>query len=101
MKRTICSCLTCQAPCRTMPGMLVPGDVERLRPDATGRDAWALQHLEASEGALVARRGLMFRIPTIVPGRQADGRTVCSTARTAAAPYTPWRPTAARTWTCT
>jgi hypothetical protein len=59
-----------------MPGYLIPADLDRIHQHlAPERDllSWARCHLLASPGALVAVRGRRFRIPTLVPGRRADG----------------------------
>jgi hypothetical protein len=73
--RTVCACSACTANCRNIPGYLIPADLERLRDFLSpGEDllTWAHKHLLASPGALVARHGQMFRIPTLVPARQSD-----------------------------
>lgn len=74
--RTVCACPDCGAGCRHLPGYLVPADLDRLRDHlAPGEDllSWASRHLLASPGALVARAGTVFRIPTLVPARRSDG----------------------------
>ena len=66
--RTVCDCEACCALCEACPGMLVPGDWDRIA-EYTGEDltGWLL----ASPGALVAKligqRVATFRVPTIVP----------------------------------
>jgi hypothetical protein len=59
-----------------MPGYLIPADLERMKP--TDRDvfAWAEENLLASPGALVEKNGIRFRIPTLVPAKQADGSCI-------------------------
>src|SRR5262245_19155698 len=49
-RRTVCGCAFCQAPCRHLPGALVPSDLVRLCP--AGRDvfAWSEEHLRALTG---------------------------------------------------
>ncbi len=74
--RTVCDCSECTAGCRYLPGYLIPADLDRMRDHlAASVDllAWAREHLLASPGALVKRHGTVFRIPTLVPARQADG----------------------------
>lgn len=79
-KRTTCACAKCQAACQAMPGMCIPGDVDRIadllqiRPEA--RAVWLMDHFQASEGALVAQAGRAFRIPTIVPAARPDGSCI-------------------------
>lgn len=69
-ERTSCACGTCTALCRTMPGYLLPADLPRIA------EAIAPKRLEdvllASPGALVARGGKQFRIPTLVPARRRE-----------------------------
>jgi hypothetical protein len=52
-----------------MPGGLIPGDVERIARLLAVEDleAWALEHLEASQGASVPHDGKIVPLPTIVP----------------------------------
>jgi hypothetical protein len=74
--RTRCPCAACAAPCSFIPGYLVPDDLPRLAAHhGPGADplAWAAEHLLASPGALVARAGRAFRIPTLVPARGPGG----------------------------
>ena len=74
--RSVCACAECSAGCRYLPGYLVPADLDRVRAHlAPGEDllAWARGSLLASPGALVAHRGKLFRIPTLVPARRPDG----------------------------
>jgi Fe-S-cluster containining protein len=81
--RTICSCPDCTAGCRYLPAYLIPADLERMHTDLDpGEDllSWARKHLLASPGALVVRRGKAFRIPTLVPARQADGACIFLTS---------------------
>src|SRR5215469_8456673 len=74
--RSGCACPDCTAGCRHLPGYLIPADLDRLRahlaPDAELL-SWARGCLLASPGALVARGGELFRIPTLVPARRPDG----------------------------
>ena len=93
--RTVCACAACTAGCRHLPGYLVPADLERLRDHlAPGEDllAWARRHLLASPGALVARAGKVFRIPTLVPARQPGGacRFLTGQGRCAVHPAAPF-----------
>jgi hypothetical protein len=74
-ERTVCACVQCTNYCRHVPGYLVPSDLERLGDYCGGSgvfDGWATQHLLASPGALVIRKGALGRIPTLVPARRAD-----------------------------
>ncbi len=74
--RTICSCPACTRNCQFIPGYLIPADLERIHQHlAPTQDLleWAKEHLLASPGALVAQKGKVFRIPTLVPARQSRG----------------------------
>lgn len=88
-ERTFCKCNQCKAACKTMPGSLAPGDLERIStylgdeppisPDpqdgAMFKPAF-MRNFRASEGALVKRNGELMRIPTIVPAQREDGRCI-------------------------
>lgn len=83
-ERSYCDCEMCKAGCKSMPGMLAPGDfdaiAEHMGVDDPGED-FARDHFVASEGALVVTAdGNMTRIPTIVPKQTANGRCVFLTA---------------------
>lgn len=81
--RTVCACAECVRNCRHIPGYLIPADLDRLRQHlAPGEDllVWARRHLLASPGAKVLQAGRVFRIPTLVPARQADGTCTFLTA---------------------
>ena len=81
-ERTYCKCGQCKAVCRTLPGNLAPGDLERisdyLEVTAAGGELTPafLANFQASEGELVKRDGELMRIPTIVPAQRANGRCV-------------------------
>lgn len=82
-ERTSCDCSKCAAACRTMPGYLIPGDIERIA-EYVGADPdnedFLLKNFRASEGPLVVKNGERFRIPTIVPAQFDDnGRCVFMT----------------------
>jgi len=75
--RTSCSCKTCVANCRTMPGCLVPADLDRMIPAGADPFKWAETNLLASPGALVWSHEVgEFRIPTLVPAKKADGSCI-------------------------
>lgn len=74
--RSVCACTGCTAGCRHLPGYLVPADLDRIHAHLTPDEdllTWACRCLLASPGALVARGGKLFRIPTLVPARRPDG----------------------------
>lgn len=71
VERTSCGCEKCKAPCRVIPGYLLPSDLERLMGDDPYQ--WAETHLRASPGALVSKDGESFRIPTLVPATVDGG----------------------------
>jgi len=106
-ERTTCDCSKCGAACRTMPGNLVPGDLERIYEHATGQpatndgastpsfDEWTLEHFEASSGAVVAtiHNGTMIQrsVPSIVPRQVDAGRCVfLQGGKCAIHPVAPW-----------
>ena len=82
-ERSVCDCEECQIPCRTMPGCLIPGDLERIlayvKPE---KDLpFIAANFLASEGALVATvaangQPVATRVPTIVPAVQENGACV-------------------------
>jgi Fe-S-cluster containining protein len=78
--RTVCDCADCRKPCEHMPGMLAPGDLERIADYVALPIPEALPMFRASPGAKVAKQTLtglhVFRIPTIVPAQDETGRCV-------------------------
>lgn len=81
-ERTKCACDTCRVGCKTMPGALIPGDLERIA-EHTGHaddDAWILEHFRLSDGAIVAKRVngklVQWNVPSIVPASKPDGSCV-------------------------
>lgn len=66
IQRSSCSCSQCRCACETMPGYLVPEDLEHL----------PVEHLRSSSGALVIKDGVPMQIPTIVPASRPDGSCV-------------------------
>lgn len=83
--RTTCACDVCSVGCRTCPGPLIPGDLERIAayrgvtaPDEVRR--FAKQYFCASEGGKFAKiiRGAMrvFTVPTVTPQQRSDGTCV-------------------------
>src|SRR5688500_18711311 len=73
-QRSKCDCAGCVACCKAMPGMLIPGDAERI--ESTRPKLFPSEYLVASAGALVVYRGKPMRIPTIVPAQKPDGSCV-------------------------
>lgn len=80
-ERTVCACQTCIAGCKSKPGALAPGDLEAIQTHlGQSGDEFVETHFQASEGALVAKiiddAPVRFRVPSIVPAQQPDGRCV-------------------------
>lgn len=85
-ERTTCDCAGCTAGCRTMPGSLIPGDLERIARHCgqEGNHEWIVAHFLSSEGARVAKqikyqgtpRMIEFSVPTIVPAQKENGDCV-------------------------
>jgi hypothetical protein len=59
-----------------MPGFLIPSDLERMIPADTNPFRWAELNLLASPGAVVAKDGVTFRIPTLVMAVKPDGSCI-------------------------
>lgn len=83
-ERSYCSCDKCKAGCKSMPGCLAPGDMDRIT-DFLGIEEptpeWIAEHFAASEGALVITAdGHATRIPTITPKQRENGRCVFLTS---------------------
>lgn len=72
--RTVCGCRSCQQNCEHIPGYIIPCDLERFIAEF-GND-WPESHLLASPGAVVAYKGRVFRVPTLVPARQDNGKCI-------------------------
>ena len=74
-ERTVCDCPECSRHCTSCPGMLIPGDMERM---AEHLGIWPHTYLAngllASPGALVVMQGTVARIPTIVPAMASYGK---------------------------
>lgn len=75
-KRTECACDECTHNCRVIPGYLIPDDIERISRHLgyINLVRFAFENLAASPGATVMSGGdgRIFRIPTLVPQRQAN-----------------------------
>lgn len=73
--RIICACRVCTLPCRHMPGMLIPSDIEPMSIACGELNPldWAKKTLVASPGALVRGGGVEYRIKTLVPASREDG----------------------------
>ncbi|MBL8792406.1 MAG: hypothetical protein JNM56_00730 [Planctomycetia bacterium] len=94
-ERSVCACPECVRNCRFIPGYLIPADLPRVAahlPCGVDLFAWSRQHLLASPGAQVLRRGRVFRIPTLVPARRPDGacRFLMADDRCAVHPVAPF-----------
>ncbi|GMU20595.1 MAG: hypothetical protein AMXMBFR13_06920 [Phycisphaerae bacterium] len=73
--RTVCACSKCRSFCKIIPGMLAPGDPERIAEYLGISSIEVNGRLLASPGAIVVHRytGSVGRIHTIVPERTAEG----------------------------
>ena len=82
-ERTSCDCDVCKVGCRTMPGSLIPGDLDRIC-EYTGHEIgsdWVLSNFLASDGGKVGvpcddGSMLFFEVPSITPRQKEDGRCV-------------------------
>jgi Fe-S-cluster containining protein len=82
VERTFCDCRRCTAFCRTMPGDLAPGDIDRIA-DYLGVEAteqFVQANFRAASGRTIPYRGGEADVPTIVPAQRPDGRCVFFTA---------------------
>lgn len=85
-ERSSCACQTCVAGCKTMPGYLIPSDIDRIGESFGVQEEnlleFAQKNLVASEGATVGRyhplygRVVPIKVPTIVPRSKPDGSCV-------------------------
>jgi Fe-S-cluster containining protein len=74
-KRTICACQGCKELCHRIPGCLIPGDIGLIADHLKITSEQVIDnYLLASPGAIVASKGVVFRIPTIVPDRDKTGK---------------------------
>ena len=74
-ERTECDCEECIQFCVSLPGSLIPADLEAIS-GRLGYDdlvQFAVENLLASPGAIVSDGKNLIRIPTLVPQRGADG----------------------------
>lgn len=84
IERTYCACDACKQVCRTQPGDLAPGDVERIA-DFLGVDATD-QFVEANFVATLGHLSAdcvpdeTVKVPTIAPAQRPDGRCVFLTS---------------------
>ena len=81
--RTSCACAPCTEFCKKSPGHLLPYDLfriaDRLVADKTITETkQVMDYLQASKGAVVgdSQTGKLYRIGTIVPKRQENGRCI-------------------------
>lgn len=81
-ERTFCDCRRCKAFCRTIPGDLAPGDIERIARylGVEPSDEFIEQNFLAAEGRTVNRDGTEKKVPTIVPAQREDGTCVFFTS---------------------
>jgi Fe-S-cluster containining protein len=79
VERNYCDCDKCKCGCKTMPGMLAPGDLNNIAEFlgvSENDDNWMVNNFVASEGARVVFGGSVRNIATITPKQDATGRCV-------------------------
>lgn len=78
LDRSECSCEMCRAACRHMPGMLIPGDIDRIAEclDTTPSEDFIAKNFRASTGMKALCQGNTVVIPTIVPAQKPNGECV-------------------------
>lgn len=73
-----CRCRQCIAACRSKPGMLAPGDIERIAAyvgaEPTGE--FVERSFRAADGEMATFGEDRIKVPTIVPAQHEDGRCV-------------------------
>lgn len=76
--RTVCDCDLCKENCRVIPGYLQPQDIHRMQTLLGYFNTldFAMDYLLASAGAIVRKGDKVFRVRTLVPGRQENGSCV-------------------------
>ena len=74
-ERTECSCEECIQFCLSLPGSLIPADLEAISSHLGYRDLvqFAVENLLASPGAIVSDGKSLIRVPTLVPQRGPGG----------------------------
>jgi Fe-S-cluster containining protein len=74
-QRTECACENCVQFCVSLPGYLIPTDLEVISTQLGYDDVirFAVENLMASPGALVCADGTLKQIRTLVPNRTRDG----------------------------
>jgi hypothetical protein len=74
-ERTECSCEECIQFCLSLPGGLIPADLEAISSHLGYSDLvqFAVENLLASPGAIVSDGKSLIRVPTLVPQRGPDG----------------------------
>jgi hypothetical protein len=74
-ERTECSCEECIQFCLSLPGSLIPADLEAISSHLGYSDLvqFAVENLLASPGAIVSDGKSLIRVPTLVPQRGPDG----------------------------
>lgn len=82
VERTICDCRRCKAVCRTIPGDLAPGDIERIAQylGVPVTDDFVTSNFQAAGGRTLPYQGEEREVPTIVPAQRPDGRCVFFTS---------------------
>jgi Fe-S-cluster containining protein len=74
-ERNECDCEKCIQYCLSLPGNLIPADLDTISAHLGYDDLaqFAVENLLASPGAIVSNGESLIRIPTLVPQRRPDG----------------------------
>ena len=77
-ERSSCDCERCKWVCRSKPGTLAPGDIERIADffEVEVTPEFISKNFRAADGINTVRNGEEVSIPTIVPAQRPNGDCV-------------------------